>query len=238
MEVWSMAERKIQLAGASNVRDLGGYPTLSGKKTKMGRFIRAAGLEGLTDSDIQILLDYGVKVNLDLRTSSESERWPDRLLALPEIAYYQVSLLDGLDLANPPHLLSELYTEALDHCKPHFKASFELMTQYLEAPFLFHCSAGKDRTGMIAALLLDLAQVDQELIIANYTESVRNLGPLIEKFAQENDPKLRAFLSSNRIDIEPFLKNLENQYGGSEGYLQVIGLSEKNIEDLRESFLT
>ena len=233
-----MAERKIQLAGASNVRDLGGYPTLSGKKTKMGRFIRAAGLEGLTDSDIQILLDYGVKVNLDLRTSSESERWPDRLLALPEIAYYQVSLLDGLDLANPPHLLSELYTEALDHCKPHFKASFELMTQYLEAPFLFHCSAGKDRTGMIAALLLDLAQVDQELIIANYTESVRNLGPLIEKFAQENDPKLRAFLSSNRIDIEPFLKNLENQYGGSEGYLQVIGLSEKNIEDLRESFLT
>ena len=238
MEVWSMAERKIQLAGASNVRDLGGYPTLSGKKTKMGRFIRAAGLEGLTDSDIQILLDYGVKVNLDLRTSAESERWPDRLLALPEIAYYQVSLLDGLDLANPPHLLSELYTEALDHCKPHFKASFELMTQYLEAPFLFHCSAGKDRTGMIAALLLDLVKVDRELIIANYTESVRNLGPLIEKFAQENDPKLRAFLSSNRIDIEPFLKNLENQYGGSEGYLQVIGLSEKNIEDLRESFLT
>ena len=233
-----MAERKIQLAGASNVRDLGGYPTLSGKKTKMGRFIRAAGLEGLTDSDIQILLDYGVKVNLDLRTSSESERWPDRLLALPEIAYYQVSLLDGLDLANPPHRLSELYTEALDHCKSHFKASFELMTQYPEAPFLFHCSAGKDRTGMIAALLLDLAQVDQELIIANYTESVRNLGPLIEEFAQENDPKLRAFLSSNRIDIEPFLKNLENQYGGSEGYLQVIGLSEKNIEDLRESFLT
>ena len=233
-----MAERKIQLAGASNVRDLGGYPTLSGKKTKMGRFIRAAGLEGLTDSDIQILLDYGVKVNLDLRTSSESERWPDRLLALPEIAYYQVSLLDGLDLANPPHRLSELYTEALDRCKPHFKASFELMTQYLEAPFLFHCSAGKDRTGMIAALLLDLVKVDRELIIANYTESVRNLGPLIEKFAQENDPKLRAFLSSNRIDIEPFLKNLENQYGGSEGYLQVIGLSEKNIEDLRESFLT
>ena len=91
---------------------------------------------------------------------------------------------------------------------------------------------------MIAALLLDLVKVDRELIIANYTERVRNLGPLIEKFAQENDPKLRAFLSSNRIDIEPFLKNLENQYGGSEGYLQVIGLSEKNIEDLRESFLT
>ena len=232
-----MAERKIQLTGASNVRDLGGYPTLDGKKTKMGRFIRAAGLEGLTDSDIQILLDYGVKVNLDLRTTSESQRWPDRLLSIPEIAYYQVSLLDGLDLVNPPHSLSALYTEALDQCKPYFKTSFELMTQYLDNPFLFHCSAGKDRTGMIAALLLDLAKVDTELIIANYTESVNNLGPLIEKFAQENDPKLRAFLSSNRTDIEPFLKNLEAQYGGSEGYLQVIGLSEKNIEDLRESFL-
>ena len=232
-----MGKRRIQLTGASNVRDLGGYPTLNGKRTKMGRFIRGAGLEGLTDSDIQILLDYGVRVNLDLRTLSESERWPDRLLAIPEIAYYQVSLLDGLDLANPPHSLSELYIEALNYCKPYFKISFDLMTRYLDNPFLFHCSAGKDRTGMIAALLLDLVKVDSELIIADYTESVRNLGPLIEKFAQENDPKLRAFLSSNRTDIEPFLKSLEAEYGGSEGYLQTIGIPKRDIEKLRESFL-
>ena len=111
------------------------------------------------------------------------------------------------------------------------------MIENIDKGILFHCSAGKDRTGMIAAILLMLVGVKKEEIIKNYTLSMSNLNPIINKFSYENDESLKDFLGAEAEHITTFLDYLENDHNGAEGYLEFIGFSEEETEILKSSFL-
>ena len=106
-----------------------------------------------------------------------------------------------------------------------------------EKTILFHCAAGKDRTGMTAALLLMLAGVAKEDIIRDYTVTTENLYSVLERFSYENDENLKDYLGSEGEYIEKFINHIEKKYGGAEAYMRKIGLKESEVKSLKESFL-
>ena len=225
----------ITLEGAYNVRDLGGFKCSGGNISKWKRFIRSDGLDNLTESDIKKLVDYGVKINIDLRSDEECEGWKDNLCDISEVQYEHIHLLKGLK--SYPESLGGLYIESLKTCTKYFYKVFKIMIENEDKEILFHCSAGKDRTGMIAAMLLLLIGVDTKDIIENYTLSMNNLNSIIDKFSYENDESLKEFLGAEAESINTFLNYLRNEFNGTEGYLKFIGFNEKDIEILKLSFL-
>lgn len=228
-------KQMITLEGAYNVRDLGGFKCRDGNISKWKRFIRADGLDNLTDDDIKKLINYGVKIDIDLRSDKECEGWKDNLCDVSQIEYENVHLLEGLK--SYPETLGELYTESLKSCSKYFYEVFKIMIENENEEILFHCSAGKDRTGMIAAILLFLIGVDTKDIIDNYTLSTNNLNSIIDKYSYENDESLKSFLGAEAESINEFLNYLIKEHNGSEGYLKSIGFNEKDIETLKSSFL-
>jgi protein-tyrosine phosphatase len=228
-------KRQIVLEGAHNVRDIGGYKTENGKITRWKKFIRADGLESLTKSDITKLLDYGLSIDIDLRSDMEYETWADVLQYCNEVDYYQVQLLRDLKITFGS--LGGIYVDASDSCKKGFYKVFSLMADNPEKTILFHCAAGKDRTGMTAALLLMLAGVSKENIIMDYTVTRENLYSVLDRFSYENDENLKNYLGSEKEYIEKFINHIEKKYGGAEAYMRKIGLKESEIKSLKESFL-
>lgn len=228
-------KRQIVLEGAHNVRDIGGYKAENGKITKWKKFIRADGLESLSRSDIDKLLDYGLSIDIDLRSDMEYESWIDVLQDCSEVDYYQVQLLKDLKITFGS--LGGIYVNTADSCKKRFYEVFKIMADNPEKTILFHCAAGKDRTGMTAALLLMLAGVSKEDIITDYTVTTENLYSVLERFSYENEESLKDYLGSEGKYIEKFINHIEKKYHGAEAYMKKIGLKENEVKTLKESFL-
>lgn len=94
MEQTICVNAPLVLAGTRNTRELGGYPAACGRKTRRHAFLRSDGLSGLTDKDVQMLLDYGVCCVVDLRSESETAAAPSRLADVPGVDYYSIPMLD------------------------------------------------------------------------------------------------------------------------------------------------
>ncbi|MBB5193664.1 protein-tyrosine phosphatase [Silvimonas terrae] len=229
--------RDIPLQGARNVRDLGGLYNRAGQPLRTHRFIRADSLESLHAMDVIRLLDYGVRVDIDLRGLRERRQWGDALSRISEIEYAPIALLDGLEahLDALPASLGALYVAALQYCQSGFLEIFRQMLAQPDACVLFHCSAGKDRTGMVAALLLSLAGVPDAEIVSDYVQSAANLSQTLEQLSVQNAPELRHLLGAEPEHMILFLDQLRQRYDGAMGYLTLIGLQPAEIAALRAS---
>ena len=166
--------KPLPLEGAKNVRDLGGYPAAGGF-TAGGAFLRGDGLHSLTPRDIRALEDYGVRLVIDLRSQMEAERQPDPFTGSGLIKRVHVPMLDRMNSNNfegpLPSCLFEIYSGLLDESARDIGRVMVLMAGERQGACLFHCTAGKDRTGVLAMLLLDLAGVSGESILADYSMS-------------------------------------------------------------------
>lgn len=169
--------KHIPLKNAYNVRDLGGYPTLDGRFTRWNMLYRSDALSALDEADWQILKDKKIRTIIDLRSISEAAASP---IHVPEyMAYFQFSLMNTLDV-RPQSMSREAIIESmkLDYVKTLFgnlECGVQILTTILErmdvGAVLFFCSAGKDRTGIVAALSLYLCNVILEDIVADYIVS-------------------------------------------------------------------
>ncbi len=174
-----IAARLLPLEGGRNFRDLGGYVTADGRRVRGGRLYRSGVLTYLTAADHRLLADKGIRVICDLRTQHERQRepsqWPDAS-AVQLVWDYDprhTSLRNYLDAD------AELTAEAMRDCmlklyrhlptllRPQFAALFAQLAAD-KTPALFHCSAGKDRTGIAAALILSLLGAPRATIVADY----------------------------------------------------------------------
>lgn len=237
--------RHLPLEGSFNIRDLGGYPTQSGTETRFGRVFRADSLHRLTPESQQSLLEAGVRVVIDLRTASELEAGPNPFSDHPEVKYQHVSLFEPLYLkgnlggGNRADIdLPTLYRLALEHAQEPIKVVLEAIAQ-AEEPVLFHCTAGKDRTGIIAAILLALAGVSNEDIIADYAATTYHARPLMDHLRQEAQSKghnldqYNKLLQSEPEFMQNMLDHLEEKYGGVEDFLLSIGLDGSVLSKLK-----
>ena len=207
----------LPLEGTGNTRELGGYRTVGGGRTVPGRFLRSDGLQELTGEDNRSLYEYGVRCVLD---------------------HIQSDNMAGL----LPATMEEMYCSLLDGSGDTLAAIFREMLRYPGDCVLFHCTAGKDRTGVVSMLLLALAGVDEDTIVADYaaTEALMK-----EKFNRQR-AKLRTLMGievpeyvgwSRPESMERTLRHLRERYGGAKAYLIRIGLSEEECCRLRRQIL-
>lgn len=251
------AERRIPLEGAMNFRDLGGYRTADGSRTRWGRVFRSDGLHGLTEADRRELAVLGLRTVYDLRRDVERERHPSPpldgsvrsvVLTIGEAAE-QPELLDlmlaGQITEADDDFMVEVYGKIVaDHAMT-FGVLLSALASPDALPALFHCTAGKDRTGVAAALLLTVLGVDESDVLDDYELSTRyrterriaELRPGLEAAGVDVE-KVRPFLSARRPVLEATLRRIHSEHGTVEAYLlEAAGMERETLEELRRLLL-
>jgi protein-tyrosine phosphatase len=257
----------VQLEGTVNVRDVGGVPTEDGSRVRRGVLLRSANLQHLTEDDIRALReDFGIRRVVDLRTDTEvSKEGPGPLHAVPEIAIHHLSLYpDGtmfLDQPEPPSqvgLLSQPAEEpeSVDG-RPAFVAHYlrylQLRPESIVAAFravaepggtIVHCAAGKDRTGVVVALILSAVGVSAEFIAADYAATEEQIEAIAAHLRRStSDLYSREMSKSDRIPppstelMLTVLDAIEQDFGGINGWLATQGWTELDARRLRERLL-
>ena len=233
-----MTPAPLLIPGLLNARDLGGYPTLDGQRTRTRSLVRADDLAQLTPEGLRALADYGVGTVLDLRWPEEAAAHPSPVPArLPGVRYERISLLTHTEqewrLRNR-EIAKELWNCAvLEHMRQELRRALALIAAAPPAPLLFHCVAGKDRTGLLAALLLALAGVQPAAIARDYAVSGENLRDgYLGRYPQAEPARILEMLRCPEQGAHNMLKFLDDA-GGVHAYLLGIGLSASEVAALR-----
>lgn len=270
--------RIVNIDGTLNFRDLGGYQTASGQTVKWGKMYRSAQLDRLSDSGIATLAELDIAVVVDLRFSDESNSYPTIKAAVPDaemLSWHDELQSDQDQELDKSQTIRRGWRESLDSNDPNqvreamrvnypvklysHRAIYRKMLLRLSednTPLIFHCAAGKDRTGVAAALILSLLGVSEEQIIEDYliTQSLLEgkLGAWIaggatsesqyhefqKKLAEQPEEMLKPVFDADRTYIETLLSYVNEKYHGFEDYaLQQLKLSDQNLIDLREALL-
>ncbi|MBB6100129.1 protein-tyrosine phosphatase [Deinobacterium chartae] len=237
--------RRLALEGSLNIRELGGHRTLSGQRVRPQRLLRGDSLHRLTPEAQQQLLEYGLTTVLDLRQPDELQQAPSVFAQHGRVTYLNLPLFAALapeQLGQGNQDLPALYCLTLDHCHAAIRRALTEIER-ADGTVLFHCAVGKDRTGLLAALLLGALGVSEQDIIADYAVSARNLEPqfaplLAQAAARGEDLQhLQHISRSDPEFMEHTLEHLRRTYGGIEGYYHFLGLDAGFITSLRSRFL-
>ena len=245
----------LGLKGAPNFRDLGGYATLDGHHVRYGMVYRSNKLSALTEADERAVDDLHLVAEVDLRTAEERKSEPSRWLHHPADLYESPKFtlaptLDPIiaeihDASSARAALTDFYAEMPDVYRAEYTALFRLLLER-ETPLVVHCTAGKDRTGVAAAVLLSALGVSRSAVVADYALTTTLLPPPKSGPAPKNLPPALAALYALPTDaraavwradpayIEAALDAINHEYGSIHGYLrQGLGLSEANIQTLK-----
>jgi protein tyrosine/serine phosphatase len=232
-----------------NVRDLGGLPTEDGRRTRLGVVVRSDNVRTLTDEGWRALAEHGVERIVDLRFPEELEDDQPRDV---DIDVVHVSVLgDGFD----PDYVKELdaHLAQVDDVADHYAWSYvDFLERYRErfgvvfaaiadtdGTVVVHCVAGKDRTGLVSAVLLRLVGVDHETIGADYARTAENLRPrwqvwLSEARDEEERAKLEKLQQTPAAAMTRVVSEIERRYGDVASYLRAAGLTDGQLDRLRE----
>lgn len=233
---------RLPLKGAVNVRELGGYPVAGGGQTRFRRFLRSDSLARLEASDERFLYDYGVRCVIDLRGEDEVTSMPDCAIGA-DVLHAWVPLLE-FNAADYQGLRERYGSDSNDFelgaiywlILKNFPAIVEIFHVIATAPegcVLFHCSVGKDRTGVVAMLLLGLAGVDKWDVVADYVQSFPNLMRDAAYAADYEDSEpfgSREGLESSPASIEFAWDVIERAFGDVRSYLVGCGVSEEDLD--------
>jgi protein tyrosine/serine phosphatase len=243
----------IELEGCFNFRDLGGYQNEAGATMRTGLVFRADGLQRLSDSDLDHLRDViGLGGVIDLRSNDEVREDGRGAIAEGEIAIHHVPLFPearsqsgGQRREVPKDLLADmsaLYFFMLEAASEPI-AQIVHMLSAADTPMVFHCAAGKDRTGVISAVLLSLLGVPRKTIVADYAFSRQNID-LINARLNESESYQRIMdeLPEGAYDADPaameaFLDKVDGKYGSVLGWAEESGVDERTRGLLQERLL-
>ncbi|MFH7025205.1 MAG: tyrosine-protein phosphatase [Heteroscytonema crispum UTEX LB 1556] len=232
-----MAQRLLALEGCYNLRDIGGYQTLDGKNTRWRTVWRSDSLHCLTPASERLLLNYGLQRIIDLRTLSEINKAPNIFASSSEVTYLNFPLFEDKltdDVVKKMTLL-ELYLLVIDRCQQQIKAVINAIASSTAFPVLVHCAAGKDRTGLITAFLLGVANVPTATIAQDYAISADCLISFPLYATQLESARKLGYGHIYESPLETMLDTLlylERQYGGIVSYLQTIGITNEQINHL------
>jgi protein-tyrosine phosphatase len=264
-----VAERTaaVPIDGLYNFRDVGGLPLAHGGTTQSRVLYRSDALAGLTATGLDELAATAVGVVVDLRTPEERQSAPDVLPAVRPMRTVPLSILEGAlspavfqslapsaarpsasDLAavmSSLPALGDLYVGMLQHSAPAFAEVARLIADStVDAPtaVLVHCTAGKDRTGVATALMLDAVGVDRDAVVLDYASSQANLsGPwadgmlhMVAALGVPLTPSLTTLVTGTPPEaITQALAYIDDQHGGSAAYLRTAGLTDDELAGLR-----
>jgi protein-tyrosine phosphatase len=219
--------RALPLPGTYNVRDAGGYPTADGGRMRRGLLIRADGLAGLDDAGRARLAELGVRTVIDLREDAEVEIAPDALGDLP-VAYRHLPAFAELADEKRPRSLEEAYDLLVDECGDALAGVLAALAEPGALPAVVHCTAGKDRTGVVIALVHSLLGVSAADLEEDYAATARNLSTgFADKIRATMPPgeHTDAILREMLICPPELIRHALARIGDVEAYLLAHGLA-------------
>lgn len=252
------AERVLFFEGMVNFRDLGGYLTADGRRTKWGKLFRSAAHDGLTARDMTYLRNIGLKTVVDYRSSVERGEHPDKEIA--GISYYNIRPLEEAGATNILDVKMETAEDAvkaLSQVNSNFMRSKHSLDAYRQLlllvleegnlPLVQHCTAGKDRVGVGSATLLLALGVPEEAIMADYLLSNDNqisvdklkMGGLGGgTLSEDKIAMFKALAMVHEEYLQAMLTEMKVQFGDTEGYLkQGLGLDDAQLAQMQAMFL-
>ena len=241
MTLFKAGQRHICLAGTHNLRDVGGYPTADGRRTRWGALLRSDSLQALPSDSQHALVTAGLHTVIDLRGKDEIARWPNVFAAGEDVLYYNLPLTNspGMYAGDTPPTLADLYRDYLDHHHDELCAIFTAITAPDATPVLVHCFIGKDRTGLVIALALSAVGVPDEVVADDYALSYDLLLARYEEIRADiiaNGQSLDRFdpyVFSHRETMLETLAHLHQHHGSAAEYLRAAGLADVALARLR-----
>lgn len=241
-----LAERQLPMAGGFNFRDLGGIRAKDGRYIKWGKIFRSGDLNTLTEADLNYLASIPLVSIVDFRSESEIKAAPDKIPSTVREDYaYMISpgnlISSAVNLSMFQNMNMDdvmvrinvmLVTDSASIGR--YKDFFALLQNDSAVPLLFHCSAGKDRTGMAAALVLSALGVNEEIIMENYLASNIYLedkyGEYITRY-----PEMKPLFGVKEEYLQAGLQRVKSDYGSIESYL--INVLDVDTDRLRGMYL-
>jgi protein tyrosine/serine phosphatase len=245
--------RFVDLDGAHNFRDLGGLPTIDGGETRWGVMYRSDALHHLEPADVEHLLELGMRTVIDLRSSVELERTGRGPLEATSIGWVHAPLThvthgEAAAQMLPPALaegdLGRHYVESLAERTETLAEVITHLATPEYVPAVFHCTAGKDRTGMVTALVLSLVGVADDVIVEDYTLTDERMTLVMERIRASGDfpaqlaPVAASVARAEATSMVTFLDALARTYGGAAGWARAAGLGDDVIASLSQALVT
>jgi protein-tyrosine phosphatase len=244
-----ITQRRLHWDGAINVRDLGGFHTIDGRRTRRRALVRMDNPGQLTISGIRAMLDYGVGTVIDLRYPAEVSLYPQLIEAVK--GETNAPLIMGIPLLDEGNRAEEdtIFARSRDEWHEYVldrrgKTLAEVLRAIAHATLgtvAYHCAAGKDRTGIVSALLLDLVGASRDEIVQDYAVSEDWLRPRMEKWLQPLDQDQRVHAIGLMRTAPEYmmhvLVHLDARYGGTAGYLRRNGLNDVDLVALKSRML-
>ncbi len=239
--------RALPLDGCVNFRDLGGYRTRDGRQVRWRHLFRADGLNRLSGADRATLVELGVTTVIDLRTALEATEHGRFPVELVPVRYLDLPLTDVLPSAEElpswreASFVSSRYVQMVTAGGPALSRALDALGTEGSLPAVFHCSAGKDRTGVLAALVLAFLGVPDETIVEDYVLSAAAMERLLERLKAEYPDSVEevvrfapSILHVMPETMEEFLTTVRSEFGGYAALERSLGVGEA-MDRLRES---
>lgn len=258
-----VAERVITMDSLTNFRDLGGYLTEDGKRTKWGKLLRSAAHDSITDDDVALLQKMGLKTVIDYRTTPEVMDHADR--KVEGVTYRRISPMENPNATNTLDVNQSRNMKSAEdaiamltginkmlagdaYCNSVYREVMNVVMDPAQVPFVQHCTSGKDRVGAGSATILMALGVPRETIMEDYLLSNENqisaskLGSGASSTGMEITPEmLKMFAALTKVHkeyLEAFFATIDAKFGGTEGYLkQGLGLTDTDLARVKELYL-
>ena len=254
----TISERRVPLEGSVNFRDLGGYETYDGRRVKWGQLFRSDHLGRLTDPDVSFLQRMGIRTVCDFRTPAEAEKLPDRYppkdrefnlhLPIQHGEFDPAGTFERIKNGDIEWMTEEFmiegYINNIDNFAPVWLVFFKTIIERQRRPLVFHCTGGKDRAGIGAALILLSIGVPEETVIHDHGLSNLYIAAVLEKIYEQIrsygvDPnRIASYFTAPRNAIVAAVRHIRQTYGSAADYLiNKVGVDPKRIEQLKAELL-
>ncbi len=240
-------ERHIALEGAANVRDLGGYRTAEGRTIRWRTLFRADDLSRLSRPDHAVVRELGIATVIDLRSRAEVERERFPVDEIP-VGFHHLPLIANLppfdEYRDGPRWFAGHYLDIARDSGDQIARAIGIVAQPKSRPVIVHCAAGKDRTGVLVAVLLALLGIPDETIAEDYALSARAMDALLGRLLERlpgHEEEIRSvattMFSATPANIRALLDGLRSEHGSVEGYVAAHGAGDEAVEALRAGLL-
>jgi protein-tyrosine phosphatase len=248
----TLADRRITLEACFNFRDLGGHRAVGGRTVRAGMLYRADTLHRLSGGDLEVLRGLGLRTVVDLRTHDELDRFGRVGLSDDEVSHRHIPVFDELRTgdaapdpdAPAPGLRGELYVRMVETGGKAFAEAITLLAQPGALPAVFHCTAGKDRTGVLAALVLGHLGVPDDDIAADYALTEEAMA-LTRAWVKVHDLELASHYATfpdwvfeaRAETMQAFLAAIRAEHGSVTGLIETLGVAPATLASLASSLL-